>query len=244
MNNPLSSTNTLYPYPDSEDSFLRFVRQVIPASTMSAARQKAKKIGATANDLLLAAFYQAYAHTEGTDPHVPMSITSMMDLRRHCKNGESEGLCNLSGALPTTLPQGVPGNFSDTLAEVCRQTTVVKQNPYAGLEGIPLLHSVTRTLPIWLLLLLTGKVYGKMSLGLTNLGNLSCADLALGSLIPTGGMFGGPVKKKPGMQISAISFDGNCVLTVIGPFTSADASLLQSTLRQITAEIENYAFSE
>ena len=27
----------------------------------------------------------------------------MMDLRRHCPGGESEGLCNLSGSLPTCL---------------------------------------------------------------------------------------------------------------------------------------------
>lgn len=48
------------------------------------------------------------------------------------------------------------------------------------------------------------------------------------------------MKKKPGMQISVISFDGECVLAVVGVYTKEDASLLQDTLDQIAQEIADY----
>ena len=104
-----------------------------------------------------------------------------------------------------------------------------------------MLHGATRMLPNWVLAMAAGKFYGNMALGLTNLGNLTCTDFALGDLIPNGGIFGGPLKKKPGMQISAISFDGACVLSVVGEYTSEDALLLQSTLEKIANLMETYA---
>ena len=241
MSNPLSSVETAYPYPTTDIGMARVTSKVISAEIMSAARKKAKAVGATANDLLVTAFYRAYAAMDGVDASAPMSVSSMMDLRRHCVNGDSEGLCNMSGALPTTLENGCTGSFEETLAEIVKQTTAAKENPYAGLEGMPIMHSLTRSMPIWLLQMAIGKIYGKLSLGLTNLGNLKCADYALGDLVPNGGLFGGPLKKKPGMQISVMSFDGECTLAVVGVYTKEDAALLQSTLDRMEQEVAAYA---
>ena len=241
MSNPLSSVETAYPYPTTETGMARVTSKVISAGTMSAARKKAKAVGATANDLLVTAFYHAYAAMDGVDASAPMSVSSMMDLRRHCVDGDSEGLCNMSGALPTTLENGCTGSFEETLEEIVKQTSAAKENPYAGLEGMPIMHSLTRTMPIWLLQMTIGKIYGKLSLGLTNLGNLKCADYALGELVPNGGLFGGPLKKKPGMQVSVMSFDGACTLAVVGVYTREDAALLQSTLDRMEQEISAYA---
>ena len=240
LSNPLSSVETAYPYPSTDAGMARVTSRVISAETMSAARKKAKAVGATANDLLVAAFYHAYAAMDGVDAAAPMSVSSMMDLRRHCVNGDSEGLCNMSGALPTTLENGCTGSFEETLEEIVKQTTAAKENPYAGLEGMPIMHSLTRSMPIWMLQLAVGKIYGKLSLGLTNLGNLKCADYALGELSPNGGLFGGPLKKKPGMQVSVMSFDGECTLAVVGVYTKEDSALLQSTLDKMEQEIIAY----
>lgn len=241
FSNPLSCAETAYPYPSEDTGMARVTLRSIPAETMSAARKRAKTLGATVNDLLITAFCHAYAALDGVDAAAPMSVSSMMDLRRHCVNGDSEGLCNMSGALPTTLEAGCTGSFAQTLEQIVRQTTTVKENPLAGLEGMPILHGLTRTMPIWLLQLAVGKIYGKLSLGLTNLGNLNCADYALGSLVPNGGLFGGPLKKKPGMQISVISFDGECVLAVAGVYTKEDAALLQDTLDRMVREVTVFA---
>ena len=85
------------------------------------------------------------------------------------------------------------------------------------------------------------KIYGAFPVGLTNLGNLSCESLALGGIVPIGGMFGGPLKKKPGMQISIISFDGECVLSCYGQYTAQDAQHIQNTLDAMAQQIISYA---
>lgn len=241
LSNPLSSVETSYPYPNQNSGMPRVTSRGIAPEVMAEARKKGKEIGATANDLLITAFYRAYAALESVDAQAPMSVTSMMDLRRHCIDGDSEGLCNMSGAMPTTLAEGCKASFEETLQEIVRQTSAAKENPYAGLEGMPILHGLTRAMPIWLLQLAVGKIYGKMSLGLTNLGNLKCADYALDEITPNSGLFGGPLKKKPGMQISVISFDGTCVLAVAGVYTREDAALLGSTLDKMAEEISVFA---
>lgn len=241
MKNPISSVKSAFPYPTEEPGRIRMVKAEIPAPVMAAARKRANSQDATVNDLLLASCYHAYASLQEVDAASPMSIMSMMDLRRHCENGESEGLCNMSGSLPTTLQNGVQQSFSDTIAQVAEQTKAAKENPLAGLEGMPLVHSASRTLPMGLLLQIAGKVYGSISIGVTNLGNLSCDALTLGDLAPTGGIFGGPLKKKPAMQISVISFDGACSLCVVGQYTQEDTVALQNMLECMTEEITKYA---
>ncbi len=238
-----SSTDvrSFYPYPNEEAGRNRLVLAKIPADVMNAARKKAKALGASVNDMMMAATYHAYAKLPGVDPAQPMSINSTMDLRRHCKDGESEGLCNMSGSFMTLLEHGCAGSFADTLADIARQTTKIKENPLAGLEGMPIVHSLARNMPIGLLLEIMGRVYGTAPVGITNLGNLKCADFALGGIVPNGGIFGGPLKKKPGMQISVISFDGECVLAVAVQCTDEDVTVLQGTLDAIVSEITAYA---
>lgn len=241
LKNPISPVKSAFPYATEAPGHLHLVHAHIPAGVMAQARQRAKSQGATVNDLLLAAGYHAYAVLPTVDPAGPMSIMSMMDLRRHCRNGVSEGLCNMSGSLPTTLPDGVGAQLADTLAQVAAQTAAAKKDPLAGLEGMPLVHSASRTLPMGLLLQIAGKVYGSLSIGLTNLGNLSGSALALDGLAPTGCLFGGPLKKKPAMQISAISLDGACTLSVVGQYTADDAEALQSMLDRMADEVRRYA---
>ena len=219
----------------------RMVRVVIPAETMAAARKKAKTIGATANDILLTAVYRAYAELSYVDDNGPMSVMSMMDLRRHCADGESDGLSNMSGTFPTKLMEGVQGDFSHTLEQVAEQTRQMKEDPLAGMDSMPLIHGAVRTIPMKLLLMVAGKFYGSMALGLTNLGNMDCKALAMGEIIPTEGLFGGPLKKKPAMQISAASFDGSCSLCIVGQYTSEDAVMLQAFLDHMEEEITAYA---
>ena len=235
-----SDVRSFYPYPNEDPGRNRLVLKKISADVMNAARKKAKGVGASVNDLMIAAAYHAYAKMERVDAAAPMCMNSTMDLRRHCVDGESEGLCNMSGSFMTLLENGVQQSFAETLAIIAQQTTKVKENPLAGLEGMPIVHALARKVPIGLLLEIMGKVSGTAPVGVTNLGNLKCADFALGDITPNGGIFGGPLKKKPGMQISIISFDGECVLAVAVQCTHEDAVVLQKTLDDMAAEITDY----
>lgn len=243
MKNPATGIKSPWPYATQAAGEPHMVHRTIPAQAMETARKRAKSAGATANDLLLAACYHAYAATPGVDARAPLSVMSMMDLRRHCPNGQSDGLSNLSGALPTSLPQGMPDDFDTLLAILADQTQREKNDPCAGLTGMPLIHKAVRTVPLRMLVKIAGGIYGSVGIGLTNLGNIRCDTLMLDGLIPTAGWFGGPLKKKPHMQISAASFDGACALAVIGQYTQQDAQALQDFLERMAQAVEAYAVS-
>lgn len=233
LKNPMTGIKTVYPFRDDATGDRRLVGCQIARGEMEAIRRRAKESGASFNDALLAACYQVLSRENGADSAAPVSVMSMMDLRRYCPQGESEGLCNMAGSMPTALREGVPENFEDTLALVCAQTRRFKEEPLAGMEGLPLLHGAARTLPLSLLLRVAGRIYAHMSVGVTNLGNIRCDTLQLGDFVPVEGLFGGPLKKKPNVQLSVASFDGKCAVCIVGEYTADDAAQLQQTLERI-----------
>lgn len=237
----LGDVKTGFPFTQEEGDSLRLAVRSIPAEVMDAARKRAKEMGATVNDLLLASCYRAYAGLPGADTKGAVSIMSMMDLRRHCRNGESEGLCNMSGFLPTVLQEGIQGDFAQTLGRIAEQTRKAKENPLAGMEGMPLIHSAVWTTPMRLLLEVSERLYGSLSIGMTNLGNLPCEQLTMDGLRPVDGLFVGPVKKKPAMQVSAASFDGRAVLCSASECTGEDLALLQEMLDCMAEEVKAFA---
>lgn len=240
---PFHGTKTQFPFSAPKDSGpLRLLRCSVPAETLSVARKKAKEVGATANDLLLTAAYRSFAKTAHRQG--PMSISAMMDLRQHCKNGISEGLANLSGGLSTELDYAQDRNFREDLELITAQTAAAKADPMAGLDGIPLLHTATKTLPMWLLLQAANIVYSSMSLSMTNLGNIPCAPLAMEGVVPTKGFFGGPLKRKPSVQVAAASFEGTLELTILGDYLTEDLPSLSTFLEGIREEIEQYILEE
>ena len=239
MKMPFNGVKTIYPFGDpKEQGALRMLRCTIPAELLGQARLKAKAVGASVNDLLLTACYRSYAKTNGLEG--AMSISGMVDLRQHCKDGVSEGLSNMSGGLSTTL-EYVPGSsFGENLLEIARQTAEAKRNPLSGLDGIPMIHTATKTAPMWFLLKAADLIYASMSLSLTNLGNIPCEPLTMGGLKPCGGVFGGPLKRKPSVQVGAASFDGTAELTVLGGFTTADTESINQFLQGMKGEILAY----
>lgn len=241
MKNPISPVKSLFPFPTEEAGEPHMVHASIPADIMTSARKRAKLSGATVNDLLLTAFYHSYAQLEEIDANAPMSIMSMMDLRQHCENGESDGLCNMSGSLPTVLKNGICGSFSETLELITKQTKAAKENPLAGMEGMPLVHGATHAFPMGLLLQLVEKIYGSVAIGFTNLGIIPCDNLNLGTITPDNGFVGGPLKKKMAMQITTGTFNGIAALSIVGEYTDEDAKLLQLMLNYIVEIITDYA---
>lgn len=240
MKNPLTGVKNGFPFPDSEPGSRRLVAARIPEEVLHAASQRAKAEGATVNDLLLTAAYHAYASMPGIKADEPMSIMSFLDLRRYCENGDSQGLSNLSGSLPTQLAEGVCSDFKHTLKNIAQQTRSFKNVPHAGMEGLPILHSAARAIPLGILQKMVGSVYGQMSLGMTNLGAVSGRELALGDCVPQEILFGGPLKKKPGMQISAMTLEGRGTLCVATECTDKDAALLSEFLERMVDELTVY----
>lgn len=241
MHNPIPGIKSVFPYPNENPGVRQLLYHVISARLMNRIKEKASTVGATVNDVLLTACYHAYASLPGNKRDMAMSIMSMMDLRKHCITGDSEGLCNITGSLPTVLPEGIGDSFDETLTSIAKQTREQKENPLAGLEGMPLLHGITKTFPMSILKIAAKHVYGSMAVGLTNLGVLKAEEFVLGNLNPDMAVFGGPLKKKPAMQVSAISLGGSCVLSVAGEMTEEDAALVSQMLIRMQEELVQFA---
>lgn len=241
LKDPRTGIKSVFPFPSAGSGEAVVLRRSIPADIMARAAGRAKSAGATVNDLLLTSCYHAFADTDGVDSHAPMSIMSMMDLRRHCPGQDTQGLCNLSGSLATALPHGVCPDFRQTLADIAAQTRRAKDDPLGGLYGMPLLHGSTRLFPLGFLMRVASRLYGSMSVGLTNLGRIDRDTLRMGDAVPTGCWFGGPVKQKPGVQISVVSLGGVCTLGIWGYAAKEDIPALQRMLDSIAAYVESYA---
>lgn len=69
---------------------------------------------------------------------------------------------------------------------------------------------------------------------------LNQMKLTMGGLTPTRGLFGGPLKRKPSVQVGAAGFDGTVELTILGDFATEDIVSLQTFLDGMRAEIEHY----
>lgn len=241
LNDPRSGISSRFPLPTEEPGKPTVLYRHIPASVMDAARQRARDAGATVNDLLLTACYHACAQLEGVDPHAPMAVSAMMDLRRHLPQGQSPGLCNLTGPLLQALPEGIGDDFSDTLAALAAQTRRAKADKLAGLYGMPLIHGAAKLLPLPLLLSVSSRIYRSLSLGLTNIGTIDGSTLCMEGSRPVKGCFGGPIKRKPGVQISVASFDGECALCIWGYAAAGDVPALQMLLDKTAEHVCAYA---
>lgn len=243
LKDPRTGIKSVFPFPTADAGQPTVLWRSIPAEQMATLHAQAKHMNATVNDLLLTACYYAYAETAGITQSEPISIMSMMDLRKHCEGSDSEGLCNLTGPLTTALPNGLKATFAENLADIAAQTRRNKEDPFAGLYGMPLLHRAASKLPLRLLLSVANHVYASMSLGLTNIGNIDCQPLRMDDTLPSDGWFGGPVKHKPSVQISAASFNGACTLCIWDYATEEDQrllnQLLDSMMKHLCADASN-----
>lgn len=228
-----------FPFADADKGSKRLVKYTLDSELVNRIKQYGKANGATLNDLLLTAFYRAYIDMPGVVIDGPVAITSMMDLRRHRKSGESEGLTNLSGGMPTVLENSLHGSFKETLEEISEQTKKAKEDPLAGLYGLPLMHLMGKLISLNYLMDKMSAAYKESPfIGMTNLGNMSIEKLTLNGNYPAVATCGGPLKKKPGMQISVIGTAGTITLSCIGEYSDNDEKAIRSLMKDMIHKLD------
>lgn len=220
-------TPSAFPFPDKEAGERHLVKYELKEELVKNLKRYGKSRGVTLNDLLLTAFYRTYLDLPQSQNKTSAAIMSMMDLRRHRKSGESDGLANMSGMMPTQVEKSVKGTFEETLAEIAAQTKAAKEDPLAGLRGIPLIHMSAKLLSLGYLSRKMGDGMNSASMGMTNLGNIPVERLTLAGIEPTSVVFGGPLKRKPSMQIAVVGANGCMTLCTTGEFTEKDAVFIK-----------------
>ncbi len=240
LKNPMAKVKSEFPYPTKGKGTPRMIYVNIPKDMTERVNGFAKLHSVTFNDVLLAACCYAYSELPGKNTTDPMQFVIRNDLRKCCRNGDSEGVSNMMGSVPIQLPNGLGDSFSATLIHIATQTKLAKDSPAAGIEGMPIVHGAAKSLPMKMLTTFSGKMNGNSPISIIDLGDIDTATMELGKVFPDMGVFAGSLRQKPGMQISVMSIDGNCTLCIAGLYSQEDEELLQSMLDRIAAEVKKH----
>ena len=199
--------------PDSivDSSFI--ARRKLSAEKFDQIRAAGKKHGATINDMLLTAYFYALYQLAQFNPEDSVSISCAIDLRRHIKDDEGQGVTNQTAWMQCKVPRRGNDIF-ETLDYVINSSNQFKQDRFMGLHGLPLLSLGYKIMPLAASEEIIKVGYANPLLAMSNIGILDVQKLALEGHEPYDGFMSGAVKYKPYVLLSATSMRKELTLSM------------------------------
>lgn len=179
-------------------------KRKIPASKFDEIRFAGKKYGATINDMLLTAYFYALYELAGFDSREAVSISCAVDLRRHLKSSDGQGVTNHTAWMQCRVPER-GANIFETLNFVVHSSNQFKEDKFIGLHGLPLLSFGYKILPLAASEEVIKIGYANPLLAMSNIGILEVDKLSLEGHEPIDGFMSGAVKYKPYALLSVTS---------------------------------------
>ena len=179
-------------------------KRKIPASKFDEIRFAGKKHGATINDMLLTAYFYALYELAGFDSREGISISCAVDLRRHLKSSEGQGVTNHTAWMQCRVPER-GANIFETLNFVVQSSNQFKEDKFIGLHGLPLLSFGYKILPLAASEEVIKIGDANPLVAMSNIGILEVDKLALEGHEPIDGFMSGAVKYKPYALLSVTS---------------------------------------
>lgn len=208
----------------------------IDADIFNSAAAKGKKIGATANDVLVAAYIRSAYKLIGCDTNEKMSISCAVDLRRHMKNPDRIGYTNHTTFMPCTI-NGIGETMTDTVKAVAECNKENKRDPFLGLHGLPLLNFAYKAM-IYLQAEPTVKLfYANANLALSNVGKVDKKLFSLSGNEPTDAFVAGGAKVKPCAAVNALTLDGRLTLSMTIQGTDEDKAMVERFFDNMEEEL-------
>lgn len=201
------------------------VRKKIGADVFETARLKAKEYGATANDLISAAYINAVYDVTGCPETERVGISSAVDLRRYIKHPENLGYTNHTAFTPCVV-DSKGKTMADTLKAVVKSTTEAKNDKFMGLHGQPLLNLGFSTMVYAQAEFITSLGYTNANLSVSNVGAMNPALLAMDNNVPTAVWVGGGAKEKPCAALNVLSYNGELMLSTCFRGNESDRKML------------------
>lgn len=189
-------------------------KRKIPASKFDEIRFAGKKHGATINDMLLTAYFYALYELAGFDSREGISISCAVDLRRHLKSSEGQGVTNHTAWMQCRVPER-GANIFETLNFVVQSSNQFKEDKFIGLHGLPLLSFGYKILPLAASEEVIKIGYANPLLAMSNIGILEVDKLALEGHEPIDGFMSGAVKYKPYALLSVTSVRKNLLFPCV-----------------------------
>lgn len=229
-----------FAFTDDTDSQVFFTLRKLPPDQVGRLKAKGKALGATLNDVLVAAYARAISLfiEKSDDPRI--AITCMKNLREHIKEGESEDLTNLTGFMPCVLDR-IEGNFEDTLKAVEGKTKAAKEDKFCGLYGLPLMALAFKIFPFSIAEFAIKIGYENPLIGMSNIGVIPETAVALDGAECVDMFMTGATKNKPYIQLTVTTFKGEITLCIAQKCSQEDKKRIDSLFDEILAQLRAFA---
>lgn len=189
---------------DREDDRSFIARRKLGEDVFFKIKQVGKKYGATVNDMLVTAYFDALYTLANYNPDDSVTISCAIDLRRHIKDSSDQGITNHTAFMQCNIPRKGK-DIVETLKYVVNSANRFKKDKFMGLYGLPLLRFGYKILPHAASEEIIKIGYSNPLLAMSNIGILDHKALALEGHEPTDGFMTGAVKYKPYVLLSATS---------------------------------------
>ncbi|MBQ6601615.1 MAG: hypothetical protein IIX36_08220 [Clostridia bacterium] len=210
----------------------------IDADIFNSAAAKGKELGATANDVLVAAYIRSAYRIIGCDKKEKMSISCAVDLRRHMKNPDRIGYTNHTTFMPCTV-KGMGDTMEDTVKAVAECNRENKKDPFLGLHGLPLLNFAYKAMTYIQAEPTVRLFYANANLALSNVGRVDKKLFSLGGNEPTDAFVAGGAKVKPCAAVNALSLDGRLTLSMTIQGTEEDRKMVEEFFEEMEKELKS-----
>lgn len=188
-------------------------KRKIDAERFAKLRKAGKKLGATVNDTLTAAYFYSLYELAGYDRNDSVTISCAIDLRRHMKDTSETGITNQTAFMQCNIPR-LGDDIFETLEYTKKSVEKFKNDKFMGLYGLPLLKLGYSIMPQAASEQVIKIGYSNPLLAMSNIGILEQDKLSLCGHEPFDGFMTGAVKYKPYVLLSATSLGGVLTLSM------------------------------
>lgn len=225
---------------DKHDLATRFTVKRLTEEQLTAIKTKAKSVGASLNDVLLAGYLRAIANQLALGPDEIVNVTSMVDLRRHLPDRQTQGMTNMTGFMPCKIA-GVGDDFATTLSRVMEQTKKAKADPDLGLYGLPLLKLAFTIFPYAIAEAAIRIGYVNPLIGMSNIGTVDPQKFKLDGVNMTDAFMTGATKYKPYVQVTFNGFAGEGRMCIAQKCSEKDQKIISDFLDDMVAQMVEFA---
>lgn len=221
----------------SERDRKMIVRKQIGSDVFEAARQKAKQLGATVNDLVSAAYIRSFYEISSCKEDERVGVSCAVDLRRYIEHPENLGYTNHTTFMPCVV-NSMGATMADTVKAAAESTKEAKKDKFMGLHGLPLLNAGYSTMIYAQAELIVGAFYNNANLAVSNVGAIDPDMLAMDNIVPTSVAVSGAAKGKPCATMNALSYNGSLMLSICIKGNESDRRMLEAFLDKIEENLK------
>lgn len=220
------------------DDHISLVKFAMDAETFEKARMAGKKYGASVNDVLVAAYIDAFGKMTGHKDTFTLSCA--VDLRRYIKNPERLGYTNHVSFMSCTVDR-IYDNIIDTLRAAAESNRQNKQDKFLGLHGLPLLNFAYSGMIYAQAEIIVKLFYSNANLSLSNVGPLDTQTYRFGKNRIVDAYFFGAAKNKPCAAVTAMTVDGRPRMTMCINADDKDKQMLEKFFEYMGEAIRRIA---